>query len=85
MSDLHIGYKDFKARFISIIDNLKSEMPGKPSRYIVVITGDLVHNANKKGSYDNAREGLDYLQQSGFKHVFVIPGKPRLWYRESRK
>jgi 3',5'-cyclic AMP phosphodiesterase CpdA len=74
MSDLHIGYKNFKEKFINIVDNLKAELPGKPSQYVVIITGDLVNNANKKDSYDDAQLGLDYLKQAGFKLVLVIPG-----------
>lgn len=74
MSDLHIGYKNFKRKFIDIIDCLKNELPGKLSQYTVIITGDLVHNANKKGSYHEARQGLDYLRHLGFKHVLVVPG-----------
>ncbi len=74
MSDLHIGYKDFKKRFFALADYLKSQLPEKPSRYIIVITGDLVNNANKKGNYADAQSGLDYLRKSGFKHILVIPG-----------
>lgn len=74
LSDLHIGYKDFKERFFSVINDLRSEIEGKPSQYVVIITGDLVHNANKKGTYNDALEGLKYLERSGFKHVLVVPG-----------
>ncbi len=74
MSDLHIGYRDFRNRFKIIIDDLKSEISSKASQYVVVISGDLVNNANKKGSYQDARKGLDYLRRSGFKDVLVVPG-----------
>lgn len=59
---------------MTIVDTLATEIRIQVSRYVVVITGDLVHNANKKGSYEDAREGLDYLKQRGFKDVLVIPG-----------
>jgi len=74
MSDLHVGYRDFKDRFMTVIDDLKSEIPLKPSQYVVVISGDLVNNANKKGSYQEARKGIKRLKKAGFKHVLVIPG-----------
>ncbi len=74
MSDLHIGYKNFKQKFINIIDCLKKELPGKLSQYVVIITGDLVQNANKKVSYSDATESLNYLKQGGFKYVLVVPG-----------
>lgn len=74
MSDLHVGYKNFKDRFIAVIDDLNSEISFKASQCVVVITGDLVNNANKKGSYEDARKGLDHLKALGFNHVLVIPG-----------
>ncbi|MFC1510534.1 metallophosphoesterase family protein [Candidatus Omnitrophota bacterium] len=74
MSDLHIGYRDFKDRFIDIVDHLKAQISTKASHYVVVITGDIVNNANKEGSYEDARQGLDYLKQCGFKDVLMIPG-----------
>lgn len=74
MSDLHIGYKDFQDKFISIIDNLKSKISDELSQYIVVITGDLVNDANEKTSYKGAQQCLDYLKQIGFEFVLVIPG-----------
>jgi len=74
MSDVHIGYKDFKQKFIGIIDCLKKEFSGKLSQYVVIITGDLVQNANKKESYPDAKEALDYFRQVGFRHVLVVPG-----------
>ncbi|MBU1086919.1 MAG: metallophosphoesterase [Candidatus Omnitrophica bacterium] len=74
MSDLHIGYKNFKERFVDIIDSLLEVLPGNPGQYVVIITGDLVNNANKKDSYQEAQYGLDYLKKLGFKHVLVIPG-----------
>ncbi|MBU1043114.1 MAG: metallophosphoesterase [Candidatus Omnitrophica bacterium] len=74
MSDLHIGYKNFNQRFIHIIDCLNSALPGKPSHYVLIITGDLVNNANKKDSYQEVLQGLDYLKELGFKHVLLIPG-----------
>ncbi|MBN1794190.1 MAG: metallophosphoesterase [Candidatus Omnitrophica bacterium] len=74
MSDLHIGYKDFKYRFMSIIHDLRSKVPSGPSQYIIVITGDLVNDANKKGSCGDALRGLNRLKRSGFKHILVVPG-----------
>lgn len=74
ISDLHIGYKNFEERFMTVIDHIYSTIAGKTSQYIVIITGDLVNNATIAGSYARARKGLDYLKNLGFKHVLVVPG-----------
>lgn len=74
LSDLHIGYKHSKQRFMNLIDYLKIKLPDSLAQYVVVVTGDLVNNANKKDSYTDAQNCLDYLKQLGFKAVLVIPG-----------
>jgi 3',5'-cyclic AMP phosphodiesterase CpdA len=43
------------------------------AEYVIVITGDLVEDANVSGVYDQARARIDRLRQAGFA-VLVIPG-----------
>ena len=74
ISDLHVGYKHFQDRFLSVINHLRGELAHAPSHYVIVITGDLVNDANKKGSYAEVRRDLDHLRDLGFHHVLVIPG-----------
>lgn len=73
MSDLHIGYDDLGDRFRTIVRNLKAEKRDNPEGYVLVITGDLVDNANQE-RYDEVKTGLDSLKTFGFKHILVVPG-----------
>ena len=74
LSDLHVGYRGFKKRFSMVVDNLVFEKSDKASQYVIVVTGDLVDNANNKDSYSEVKKGLDKLKRSGFKHILVVPG-----------
>ena len=74
ISDLHIGYKGLNQRFEIICDNLIAQMGKQASEYVIVITGDLVDDANKNGSYLKAKKHLDHLRSAGFKHILVVPG-----------
>jgi predicted MPP superfamily phosphohydrolase len=72
LSDLHIGHDDCSARFYTIIDNISVSM--KPARdYVIVITGDIVDNANRKGLAGEAVKAIDLLKARGYK-VLVVPG-----------
>lgn len=74
LSDLHVGCGGFKKRFSMVVDNLVFEKSDKASQYVIVVTGDLVDNANNKNSYSKVKIGLDKLKKSGFKHILVVPG-----------
>ncbi len=74
MSDLHIGYEDLDRRFAMIVERLAMEKGDRPGDYVVVITGDLVEDANQQHQYTLARELLERLKQKGFLHLLVVPG-----------
>ena len=74
MSDLHVGYRNFNERFQTISDNVINRISDKLANYVIIITGDLVNNANKKGSYEEVTKTLDKLKESGFKYILVVPG-----------
>lgn len=74
MSDLHVGFKDFDKRFGTICDNLISQRGAKANDYVIVITGDLVDNANNTDSYLKVKKRLEHLKAAGFKYVLVVPG-----------
>jgi len=72
LSDLHVGYGKCGARFRTIIDNITSlKQPAK--NYIVVITGDIVNNANRRKQIDEAVDAVEQLEKRGYR-VLVIPG-----------
>jgi len=72
LSDLHVGHEDCGANFFAIIDAISSLM--LPARnYVIVVTGDIVDNANHAEQADEALEGLEQLKSRGY-DVLVIPG-----------
>lgn len=74
MSDLHLGCNDLDQRFGVICSNLIAQMRKQASDYVIVITGDLVDDANDKTNYPKAKKWLEYLKAAGFKHILVVPG-----------
>ena len=58
MSDLHIGYKNLLDRFHKICIKLSSGEYGNPSDIVIVITGDLVDNANNTESIIQTKNEL---------------------------
>ena len=72
LSDLHVGYEDCGKRFRTIINRIsKTKLPS--SSYIIVITGDIVDNANISEYTDEAVKGIELLRKRGYK-VLVVPG-----------
>jgi 3',5'-cyclic AMP phosphodiesterase CpdA len=74
MSDLHIGYENLENRFHKIIQRLINSYNDKPSNIIIVITGDLVDNANNLGSIKLIKDDFNDLRNVGFEHILPIPG-----------
>jgi predicted MPP superfamily phosphohydrolase len=72
LSDLHIGYKDCGVKFRTIIENV-SFLKQPADNYIVLITGDIVNNANHKEQTDEAVDAIKQLEERGYK-VLVVPG-----------
>src|SRR4030042_6638094 len=72
LSDLPIGDKECGERFRAIIDSItSSKQPAKD--YIVVITGDIVNNANRRKKINEAVKSVELLKERGYR-VLVIPG-----------
>jgi len=72
LSDLHVGHEDCGERFRTIIDNIAFlKQPAK--NYIIVITGDLVDDANHSEYIDEAIASISQLEGQGYT-VLVIPG-----------
>jgi 3',5'-cyclic AMP phosphodiesterase CpdA len=74
MSDLHVGHGDHKERFHAIVEDLIFEKGDKAENYIIVITGDLVDDANNPGSRDDVKLEFDRLKEAGFKYILPVPG-----------
>ena len=74
MSDLHIGYKDLYEHFKVIVKNIIFEKGDNPENYVILITGDLVENANNVDNYYKVKEQLDILKLAGFNNILLVPG-----------
>ncbi len=72
LSDLHVGHEECGANFEAIVDDIISlKRPAK--NYIVLITGDIVDNANHGGQIDEAVRVFKRLEEHGYR-LLVIPG-----------
>jgi len=72
LSDLHIGHEVCGSRFRAIIDAIiKTKQPAK--NYIILITGDIVDNANHYKQTDEAVGNIDLLREHGYR-ILVVPG-----------
>ncbi len=72
LSDLHIGHEDCGTKFRTIIDNI-AFLKQPAENYVIVITGDIVDNANIDGQMDEAAEDLALLESLGY-IVLPAPG-----------
>ncbi|MCX6335343.1 MAG: metallophosphoesterase, partial [Bacteroidia bacterium] len=72
LSDLHVGHEECGANFRALIDNIAFlKQPAK--NYIIVITGDIVDNANHSEYLDEAVDAIEQLKEHGYR-VLVVPG-----------
>jgi 3',5'-cyclic AMP phosphodiesterase CpdA len=69
---LHVGHEECGARFGALIDNI-TFLKQPANNYIVLITGDIVENANHAEYTEEAVGGIEQLKERGYK-VLVVPG-----------
>jgi len=74
MSDLHVRHGDFDERFGTICDNLIAQRGDQASDHVIVITGDLVDDADDSDNYPKVKRWLEHLRGAGFGHILVVPG-----------
>ena len=72
LSDLHVGHEECGARFHALIDNI-TFLKQPANNYIILITGDIVENANHPEYIEEAVDDIEQLKERGYK-VLVIPG-----------
>ncbi len=72
LSDLHFGTNKRIAEALNTIINNLCDLKAEASQYIIVVTGDLVNNANKK-KHEIIKLYFDDLKALGFT-VFPVPG-----------
>lgn len=71
LSDLHVGFSHCANSLKRIVDRIQAKY--SPGSHVILVTGDVVDNANKKGSYESARSQLKRLEERDFL-VLVVPG-----------
>jgi predicted MPP superfamily phosphohydrolase len=71
LSDLHFGYKHCTDKLKKIVKKIINNHDA--DSHVVVVTGDLVDNANRKPAFKNVWEELEKLEKQGFL-VLVVPG-----------
>ncbi len=72
LTDIHVGHEDCLAKFREIVTNIiYTKQPAH--NYVVLITGDIVDDANEEGSYEEALVHINRLKDAGYT-VLPIPG-----------
>ena len=72
LSDLHIGHDDCGLKFNEIVNNIILRMQ-PASDYVVVITGDLIDDANVEGMREEALAAINRLKEANYQ-VLCVPG-----------
>jgi predicted MPP superfamily phosphohydrolase len=72
LSDLHVGHDECGKRFHTIIDNI-SFLKQPAADYIILITGDIVDNANRPNQVKEAVASIEKFKKLGYR-ILVIPG-----------
>jgi predicted MPP superfamily phosphohydrolase len=72
LSDIHVGHEECGARFRALIDNI-TFLKQPANNYIILITGDIVENANHPEYIEEAVDDIEQLKERGYK-VLVVPG-----------
>jgi 3',5'-cyclic AMP phosphodiesterase CpdA len=74
MSDLHVGSGHGGDCFRSLVGRLVDEKANSAKQYVIVLTGDLVEDANDSRQYQEVRSSLDALRDAGFDRLLLAPG-----------
>ena len=72
LTDTHIGYKDLSTTMGDIVTRIIFTKE-KASDYVIVVTGDIVEDATRDGSYEEALAHFTRLTDAGFR-VLYVPG-----------
>jgi 3',5'-cyclic AMP phosphodiesterase CpdA len=74
ISDIHYGIPKQNENFGIICNILENKKIAESEELIIVITGDLVNDANKKNDYQNIKSKIDFLNQCGYNDILIVPG-----------
>lgn len=74
MSDIHVGFLDFDRRFRRIAKRLIADKKVLASDCVIVITGDIVEDANNPDNFKSAKAIIDILKKNGFLDILLVPG-----------
>ncbi|HNX67491.1 MAG TPA: metallophosphoesterase [Bacteroidales bacterium] len=72
LSDIHVGHEDCGAKFRTIAEKIM-ETKQPVEEYIIIITGDIVNNANREEYISEALGVISMLREKGYR-LLLIPG-----------
>lgn len=72
LSDTHIGHKDLSTTMGDMVTRIIYTKENAAD-YVVLITGDIVEDATRAGSYEEASAHLNRLTDAGFT-ILPVPG-----------
>ncbi len=72
LTDTHIGFENLSTRMGDLITRIIFTKENA-SDYVIVLTGDIVEDATREGSYEEALSHINRLKNAGFT-VLPIPG-----------
>jgi predicted MPP superfamily phosphohydrolase len=72
LSDLHVGHEECGDKFRALIDNI-TFLKQPANNYIIVISGDIVDNANHTEYVQESVDAIEQLKERGYM-VLAIPG-----------
>jgi predicted MPP superfamily phosphohydrolase len=89
LSDLHIGYEkrtnNCTKKAEELVKKIKAKQKYKPaSDFVIVVTGDIVQDADQRGGYPKASKLLKPLKDS-FHRVLVVPGNHDYHSKRNKK
>jgi len=74
LSDLHVGQSVYGEKFDRIIQHLNAAPEFDDQKHVVIITGDLINDADDEHAHDQVRAMIDALSPRFAKRVFLCPG-----------
>lgn len=74
LSDLHVGHPKLDRDYLTLINEITEYFTDDASDYVIIVTGDLIDNAEFQENYTMIKDGFQKLKAAGFPCILVVPG-----------